>query len=319
MAPNEKQFWRVVNASADTILDLQVLYDGKPQPIQLVALDGVPVGSQDGSEQGRLIAVTDLRLAPAARMEFIVTGPSSKVKSAQFLTDAIDTGPDGDNDTRRVLATISPTGDNMGQDARVTAKLSNPWPQRFEGLATAHVTAKRNLYFSENADQTQFFITVDGATPVVFSPDNPPAITTTQGSVEDWTVENRTEENHEFHIHQIHFMVLSQNNFQQNGSKPIRALEGQLLDMIDIPYWDGNPHHKYPSVTVRMDFRGPDLGDFVYHCHILNHEDQGMMAIIRVMPGPGAHRTPKDLKAKGMPARAARREVGVVKVADTIK
>ena len=42
MAPNEKQFWRVANASADTILDLQVVYDGKPQPIQLVALDGVP-------------------------------------------------------------------------------------------------------------------------------------------------------------------------------------------------------------------------------------------------------------------------------------
>jgi hypothetical protein len=37
-----------------------------------------------------------------------------------------------------------------------------------------------------------------------------------------------------------------------------------------------------------MDFRGPDIGDFVYHCHILNHEDQGMMAIIRVLPGPGA-------------------------------
>jgi len=33
-----------------------------------------------------------------------------------------------------------------------------------------------------------------------------------------------------------------------------------------------------------MDFRGPDVGDFVYHCHILDHEDGGMMAIIRVLP-----------------------------------
>ena len=40
----------------------------------------------------------------------------------------------------------------------------------------------------------------------------------------------------------------------------------------------------YPSVTLRMDFRGPDIGDFVYHCHILDHEDGGMMAIIRVLP-----------------------------------
>jgi FtsP/CotA-like multicopper oxidase with cupredoxin domain len=33
-----------------------------------------------------------------------------------------------------------------------------------------------------------------------------------------------------------------------------------------------------------MDFRGPDIGDFVYHCHILEHEDGGMMAIVRVLP-----------------------------------
>ncbi len=33
-----------------------------------------------------------------------------------------------------------------------------------------------------------------------------------------------------------------------------------------------------------MDFRSDITGDFVYHCHILNHEDAGMMAIIRVLP-----------------------------------
>ena len=64
------------------------------------------------------------------------------------------------------------------------------------------------------------------------------------------------------------------------------AIQDQLLDMIEIPFWDGNPNHPYPKVTVRMDFRGADVGDFVYHCHILNHEDQGMMAIIRVLPKP---------------------------------
>ena len=40
----------------------------------------------------------------------------------------------------------------------------------------------------------------------------------------------------------------------------------------------------YPSMTVRLDFRGRDIGDFVYHCHILEHEDDGRMAIIRVLP-----------------------------------
>ena len=46
--------------------------------------------------------------------------------------------------------------------------------------------------------------------------------------------------------------------------------------------WSGTG--PYPSVTVRLDFRGADVVDFVYHCHILEHEDGGMMAIVRVFP-----------------------------------
>ena len=121
---------------------------------------------------------------------------------------------------------------------------------------------------------TNFYITVEGQTPALFNPNNPPAIETTQGSVEDWTIENRAMEDHEFHIHQIHFLVLA-----QNGT---HVPDGQYLDTINVPYWSGTG--PYPSVTLRMDFRGPDVGDFVYHCHILGHEDGGMMAIIRVKP-----------------------------------
>ena len=83
-------------------------------------------------------------------------------------------------------------------------------------------------------------------------------------------------------------MVLAQNNFEANGSQPVPSAQGQMLDTIQIPFWDGNPTHPFPSVRVRMDFRGPDLGDFVYHCHIAEHEDDGMMAIIRVMPSSTA-------------------------------
>lgn len=281
----EEQFWRVLNASADTILDVQLLYDGVPQTLMLVALDGVPVGSQDGTRSGNLVPVTDMRIPPASRAEFIIVGPSKQVKSAQFLTERIDTGPDGDNDTRRVLATIvgGPADAGTGSISPVSGP---PWQPRFSGLASEKVTTTRHLYFSENDDQTEFYITVDGQMPVPFSVDRPPAIVTTQGSVEDWIIENRALENHEFHFHQIHFLVLSQDNFETNGSHAIQAIDSQMMDMIETPYWDGNPAHPYPSVTLRMDFRGADIGDFVYHCHILNHEDQGMMAIIRVLPAP---------------------------------
>ena len=53
--------------------------------------------------------------------------------------------------------------------------------------------------------------------------------------------------------------------------------------MIEVPNWDGNPKDPYPSVTLRLDFRGKDVGIFVFHCHILNHEDLGMMNIIQVV------------------------------------
>jgi FtsP/CotA-like multicopper oxidase with cupredoxin domain len=291
MQQGQQEFWRVVNASADTILDLQILYDGKPQTLLLVGLDGVPVGSQDGTHQGQLIPVKDLRLPPASRMEFIVSGPTSNVQSAQFLTQAINTGPFGDNDTQRTLANIV-VGEGDDGSTKLTAVSGQPWKPRFPDLATTTPTTQRHLYFSENDTQTQFFITVDGQTPVVFSANNPPAVVTTQGAVEDWTIENRAQENHEFHFHQIHFLVLSQDNFQPNGSKPVQAIQGQLMDMIEIPYWDGNSNHAFPSVKVRMDFRGPDIGDFVYHCHILNHEDQGMMAIIRVLPNTTYRNSP---------------------------
>jgi FtsP/CotA-like multicopper oxidase with cupredoxin domain len=273
----------VLNASSDTILDLQVLYDGTPQTLFLVGLDGVPLGSQEGTKQSKLIPVTHLRLPPASRMEFLIAGPGEKVKSAKFMTQAIATGPNGDNDTARTLATIVGGDKGSGVDS-LPAVSAAPWKPRFADIDTAPVTATRKLYFSENASQTEFYITVNGQKETVFSPTNPPAVVTTQGSVEDWIIENHAQENHEFHFHQIHFLVLSQDNFQINGSQPIAAIQGQLLDMIEIPYWDGIPTHPYPSVKVRMDFRGPDIGDFVYHCHILNHEDQGMMAIIRVLP-----------------------------------
>jgi FtsP/CotA-like multicopper oxidase with cupredoxin domain len=305
MRPGEKQLWRVGNLCADTILDLQLVFDGNVQQLQVVGLDGVPVGSQDGTRQGKIVNTSHLRLPPASRAEFIVTGPSEDVGTAVFQTQAIVTGPNGDNDTARTLAVIhttSPqtTAASKPAGAATTTTLASPatqsptsgsvvpastgvtWKQRFEGLETADITARRVLYFSENDAQTQFFITVDGQTPTPFDPTLPPAVTTKQGSVEEWVIQNRAKENHEFHFHQLHFLVESQDNFEANGSQPAPAIQGQLLDMIELPYWDGTS--AFPSVRLRIDFRGPDVGDFVYHCHILNHEDQGMMAIIRVLP-----------------------------------
>jgi FtsP/CotA-like multicopper oxidase with cupredoxin domain len=51
-----------------------------------------------------------------------------------------------------------------------------------------------------------------------------------------------------------------------------------------VPYYNGRDL-EYPSVRLRMDFRDPNtVGDFLYHCHLLEHEDGGMMGLIRVEP-----------------------------------
>ncbi|HXW53459.1 MAG TPA: multicopper oxidase domain-containing protein, partial [Myxococcota bacterium] len=67
---------------------------------------------------------------------------------------------------------------------------------------------------------------------------------------------------------------------ERNGVAINRSAQ-RLMDDIIVPAWDG--FEAYPSVKVRMDFREPTTeGIFVYHCHILGHEDQGMMAEIEV-------------------------------------
>jgi FtsP/CotA-like multicopper oxidase with cupredoxin domain len=280
----QTEFWRVGNLSADTIADLRLIYDGIPQTLGLVAIDGVPVNSQDGQLPGAVIPISHFRLPPASRVEFIVTTPADSGGSAQLVTTSIDTGPAGDCDPNRPLIEISATGAAPLEAATVPVHRLPPGAgRRFKGLPGAKVGARRVLFFDENnsISNPQFYMTLQGQRNRVFDPNQRPSIVTTQGAVEQWTVENRTRETHEFHIHQIHFLVQNQNHF---GTKPhAPAVTGQYLDMIEVPAWDGvSPN--YPSVALLMDFRGAVVGKFVFHCHILNHEDLGMMNVIQVLP-----------------------------------
>ncbi len=285
MQSGGQEFWRVTNASADAFFDLQLVCDGKKQPVQLVALDGVPLGSQDGTRKGIVETQTDVMLPPAGRAEFIMVGPKKNVRNAILVTRAVNTGPGGDIDPSRPLATIR---GELSQKNTPHGILHNgpANAQRFEGLADASTTANRRLYFSEGP--VKFFITVEGAKETGVQILNPPAITTTQGAVEDWTIQC-TSETHAFHIHQIHFLLLAVNG------KPVPKDKQQFYDTYPVGFWSGKG--SYPSITARMDFRGAVGGDFVYHCHILEHEDGGMMASIRVLP-----RAAKSADARRVPS-----------------
>ncbi len=319
MDAGEREFFRISNSSADTILDLQYVFDRSPQVLQVVEIDGVAVNSQDGEQPGGLIPATHFVLAPAARVGFIVSAPPRSVQLAQLVTLAINTGPLGDNDPQRPLATIElGAGDDSAAVEHVPAFQSvNTKSQRFAGLAAAPIAEHRVVYFDENCPPipnpampcapNQFFMAVVGKPEHVFNPDLPPDIVATRGTIEQWVIQNRAGENHEFHFHQVHFLVQSQDNFETNGSTQSPALTGQYLDMIQVPYWDGNPNHPYPSVTVLIDFRGNDIGDFVFHCHILNHEDLGMMNIIQVQSAEDATNKAGQMRAMQASPHSAKR------------
>ncbi len=125
MHAGQSEFWRVVNASANTVLDLQLKFDGVQQPLQVVAFDGVPTGSQDGKKQGTIITESDILIPPAGRAEFIAPAPTATVKNAQFSTETIDSGPLGDSlpfpparHDRDHPGPARPSGDRGTQGAR---------------------------------------------------------------------------------------------------------------------------------------------------------------------------------------------------------
>ena len=328
MAAGSQEFWRVANTDSDQILDLQVRFDGNPQTIQVAAIDGVPVNSQDGTQPGHLVPVTHFRVPPASRVEFLVNAPSPKVKVAQLVTQNILSGPLGDSQPTRPLINMQ-LGSGSGTtpvDGMVPASTGlDTSKQMFGGIANQTPSLTRTIFFEELQDGSAFFINFSGCVTAAgakcatqpypidtpFDNNNPPAFITTQGSVEKWIIQNHAQENHEFHQHQVHFLVLSQDNFEVNGSEQAPGINGQWLDMVEVPFCggpppavtasnpDGNnppacvgrngqPVIPYPDVTVLVDFRGMDIGDFVFHCHILGHEDLGMMAIERVVAAPSS-------------------------------
>ena len=275
--PSQPELWRVLNAGADTIFNLQIVKDGAPQPVKIVAVDGVPVSGSSPSQ-----TATGIFLPPGARAEFVVETPAAGQKM-QLVTTKWDTGPQGDNDPERPIANIIGSDVKAGAAVQKTGAASTKSVRRLASDDNAALVQRR-LYFSQllpdprEPDASVFyFITVFGQQPEMYRMGQPPNIVVHQGAVEDWTIENRAQEDHVFHIHQIHFRVL------EVDGKPVN--DGTLRDTIDLPYWDGSG--PYPSVKLRMDFRDPNIvGTFLYHCHILKHEDMGMMGVIQVLP-PG--------------------------------
>ena len=278
--PEQRQLWRVLNASAITYLNLAVLYKRVRQQLGVVAMDGGPVNAE-GPSAPPVEWQDHIGIPPGARVEFIVKGPPAGV-TGLLVTRTVDTGPGGENDPNRALSTIVAAADAPDPRSTLAAAPEPLAPPSLPWVGSMAPVRVRRLYFSEKLSDpkdpnspTTFYLTVDGQTPAPFDPDSDiPNIIAKQGDVEDWIIENHSNELHAFHIHQLHFLLVDY------VGRPVR--ETFLRDTINVPFYDGKAL-AYPSVRLRMDFRDPNtVGTFVYHCHLLEHEDGGMMGTIRV-------------------------------------
>jgi len=251
IAPKERQFWRVVNASADRYLDLQL--DG--QTFEIVALDGLPLAYHDPRTPTR--TTSRVLVAPAGRLEAIVTGPPPGRHRA-LRTLCVNTGPAGDPNPGMILADLvqSRSDPPPEQAQAIDHRPAVYKPIEVEPLKK--VAPNFIVIFTE--DKNGFY--VNGRK---FEMDASPMISARIGTYEHWRIVNQTAELHPFHIHQVHFLAYAENGF------PLR--HPAWLDTVNVPYGG--------SIDVILDFTDPVIkGMAVFHCHLLNHEDKGMMAKI---------------------------------------
>jgi len=133
---------------------------------------------------------------------------------------------------------------------------------------------------------------------------------------ETWELVNLATETHNFHIHQTKFRVLGgsatvqmPNNASSDAGTAIIMEDNVPVPFVDagnipdvdqsqngyctIEQWgtgrgNASQHNSKKCIAppIVLDVPFSQLGEFVFHCHILDHEDSGMMAKIKVVPGP---------------------------------
>jgi FtsP/CotA-like multicopper oxidase with cupredoxin domain len=244
--PGETQLWRLANISADIWYRLRA--------------DGVrfAIVGQDANPMERVATRGTLLLPPGKRYDVLVQGPPAGTYRLRTLR--YSTGPAGDTYPTRRLTTVVSAG-------AATPAAALPARQRLPALlrprfATGHVDRRRRIVFSESANGNSFFINGTQFKHDVVNQ------YVRLGDLEEWTIRNTSREQHPFHIHINDFQVKSVNGHR------VRA--PSLQDTVVLPV--------HGRVVIRLRFT-QFTGRFVFHCHILAHEDGGMMQVVEVYRG----------------------------------
>jgi FtsP/CotA-like multicopper oxidase with cupredoxin domain len=254
MRPGETQLWRVANVSAALWYRVAIASGTGRQTYTVV--------SRDGNPQARPQRRTSELLGPGHRIDILVTAPATGSLTLETLP--FDQGrltfP------QATLATTTTAGAPAAPLADDRARGRLPRFPRRSGPT-------RRFTFSFNPrpgvkPPPGFAAYINGRQ---FDPDRVDA-DPRLGTTETWILRNKTNEWHPFHIHQDDFRVISVNG------KRVRHPPGDQ-DVVALP---PQPKNGKPGrVVIRMPFTR-FRGKFVFHCHILDHEDAGMMALVEV-------------------------------------
>jgi FtsP/CotA-like multicopper oxidase with cupredoxin domain len=223
-------------------------------------LDGIDLHriALDGNPLPAVWTVDTLLLAPAERAEVLVQGGLA----GEYRFRSLAWGEGDQAQPEFQLATLVTAGDPVTPAPLPTTIM--PLTEPLDDLTHAKIDKRRVITFTE-ADHAPYF----GFDGKGFDP-NRVDQTVALNATEEWVIRNASNDWHPFHIHVNDFQPMSINGQPQPP---------HYKDTIPVP-----PNGE---VTLRMRFLD-FTGKFVYHCHILAHEDAGMMGVVEVVDGASA-------------------------------
>jgi FtsP/CotA-like multicopper oxidase with cupredoxin domain len=189
-------------------------------------------------------------LSPGERIEVLVQGGPP----GTYALHTLEWTPEFQQQPPLLIATLVSDGPAATPTPLPTTLLP------FEDLREAPIDRRRQVIFTETFDP--FRTVIDGR---VFDPDRVDQ-TVHLGATEEWRLLNTSSDWHPFHIHVNDFQVI--------------AIEGEPLNAYS--WEDTTSIPAFGEIVMRtrlLDF----AGKFVYHCHVLSHEDRGMMGVVEVM------------------------------------
>jgi suppressor of ftsI len=254
--PGETQLWRVMNVSA-AIWYKAALVDPASDET-----DVFTIVATDGNPATRPQRKRSIVLGPGHRVDILVRG---RPTARRLMTLAFNQGrPPNPTFETLPLADVEPVGDAAHPIAGPPRRARLP---RFPHRRGRSRTFRFSQSPLDNPPPGQEWLINDEG----FRPTDPP-VHARLNTTEKWTIINETTEHHPFHIHQNDFRVISVNG------KRVRHPPGDQ-DVVTLPPWTAR---RGPGrVVILMPFQ-KFTGNFVFHCHILDHEDGGMMRRVLV-------------------------------------